>query len=245
MISKNKIKYFRSLQIKKFREAHQKLLVYGKKIVQDLAANHPQHIIEIMGLDEFAPYFDRTNLPFTTTDEKTLKQISGLTSPPPLIAHCHFPSSTDKAAPQPLLLYLDDIQDPGNLGTILRTANWYGHHHILLSPRCADRYNPKVIQSSMGAVFDLFIEILEGYEMVAKYPQYRLIAAHLEGVPPTKIVPHPYDIVIIGNEGQGVHPEILKITHINLRLPGRPNPMTESLNAAISAGIICYNWDMK
>jgi len=233
----------RSLRLKKYREEHRQLVIEGEKIITDLLQHHPESIIEIIGAESPEVHSFYPDIPYRMTTATTLKSLSHWKTPPRWIAVCKYPDHPSKIAPQPLLLFLNDIQDPGNMGTIIRTANWFGHRHIIASPRCADRYSPKVIQSSMGTVLDMHIEVLDWYEMVEKYTDHRTIAAHMQGAPITRFLPSQKDLVVIGNEGGGVSNEILEKVDEKLLIPGAKNQMAESLNAAISSAIICHHWD--
>lgn len=142
----------------------------------------------------------------------------------------------------PLLMVLEDIQDPGNLGTILRTAEGAGVRGILMSPGCADIYNPKTIRSTMGSIYRVpFVRVSCLTETAARLKEkgIRLYAAHLQGsVPYTEPDYRDGTAFLIGNEGNGLKPETAALADGRIRIPmaGR----VESLNAAMAAGILMY-----
>ncbi len=242
MLSKNKLKFLRALGKKKNRDTHHQILVEGEKLIRDLLLHHREYFIEIYGTKEHCGLPGSTSVPYFTLSPSVVRQISQFKTPPDYLALCHIPVLQRPDISPPLLLYLDDIRDPGNMGTIIRTANWFGHSQILRSPTSVDPFNPKVVQASMGAVFDIFIERIDWYEMVRRYDSYRLMAADMKGTPLEKIHPSGKDIIIIGNEGQGIDKNLLLEAQQVISIPGAPGQRSESLNAAISAAILCYQW---
>jgi len=136
-------------------------------------------------------------------------------------------------------LFLDDIQDPGNMGTILRIADWFGISTVICSPNCVDIYNHKVIQSSMGAFLRVNIVSSSFNEIYKKYPDLPYYGTVLAGNTLFEEKFKERGIVVIGNEGNGISEEILeKLTH-RISIPKGKNGGAESLNAAVATGIVC------
>ena len=136
------------------------------------------------------------------------------------------------------ILMLDTIQDPGNLGTIIRTADWFGFKHILCSPGTADCFNPKVIQSTMGSIFRVNIRYADLFKTIEEHPQIPVWITSLEGNDIRQLKPVDNVFLVVGNESKGVHPDIEKKADQKVFIPGLGN--AESLNAAVAAGIMMF-----
>ena len=138
-----------------------------------------------------------------------------------------------------LSLYLDKIQNPGNLGTILRIADWFGIQTVFCAPDSADLYNPKVIQSTMGAFLRVKVIKCDFEVLINTYAQLPVYGTVLEGENLFKSTLEQKGIIVIGSEGKGISPHIIdKLSH-PITIPAHPNGGAESLNAAVAAGIVC------
>lgn len=242
MLSLNKIKYVQSLQSKKNRQKYDIFVAEGEKIAEEIL-NHQNISIEyIFGTTNWIEKnevllkkFD--NITFEVTEQE-LKKISMLTTPNQvLIVAKQLKFEIDKSIiHKDLVLYLDGIQDPGNMGTILRIADWFGIKYVFCSDTCVDVYNPKVIQATMGAFLRIKTKEIDIEEIInSDLPIY---GALLEGNNIFKEKLQQNGIIIIGNEGKGISPSLQsKITH-PIFIPAYNNG-AESLNAAIATGIIC------
>ena len=133
-------------------------------------------------------------------------------------------------------LALDEIQDPGNMGTIIRLADWFGLKNIFCTINCADAYNPKVVQASMGSITRVRIEYTDLHLLLEKNNELRIYATALNGRDITKIEKLNEGIIIIGNESKGISDEILALANARLTIPRKGK--AESLNAAVATGII-------
>jgi len=133
-------------------------------------------------------------------------------------------------------LILDDIQDPGNLGTIIRNADWFGIENIICSENCVDCYNPKVVQSTMGSLSRVNIVYTDLISFIKKKVGISLYAAALSGTSIYKIEKIKEAFILIGNESKGVHEDILKLATHKITIPKYGH--AESLNAAVASGII-------
>ena len=151
-LSKNEIKLVKSLQIKKYRESNGVFVVEGVKLLQELLQQKRYKIDTV-----FFTVEDELTIPPSikkiAITEKELERISGLKQPNKYLAVVHTNSPSEVQFDQSPILLLDDLRDPGNLGTIIRTADWFGVKTIIASENSVDQYNPKVVQSSMGAIF--------------------------------------------------------------------------------------------
>lgn len=209
-------------------------MVEGNKIICELF-NSNFKVKEILSTDP--QKLDRTDIPVTHITENELKKISFLKTPKDSVAVCYL-ASEEKMDDKNIQLVLDGIQDPGNLGTIIRLADWFGIEQIICSEDTVDLYNPKVIQASMGSftrvnmVYTDIVEYLSETENVN-------IGTDMEGEniytfeKPEKIN------LILGNEGNGMRPETEKLLQKNISIPrfGK-SQSTESLNVSMAAGII-------
>lgn len=242
MLSKARIKFVQSLHERKHRLAHHLFVVEGNKMVAELI----QSKIGIKTL--FATEAWVWNSPISTIDSieivritpDEMKKLSTHQSPQDVMAIALLPESTQQVEmdEHTLVIVLDTIQDPGNLGTILRIADWYGIDQVICSPGCADPYSPKVVQSSMGAV--LRIRIVSGNPalLMQEYPA-NVYGAVMDGHSVYTHAPES-GYLLIGNEGNGIHPELHSMITHPITIPRRGH--AESLNAAVATGILCDAW---
>ncbi|MFA7273578.1 MAG: RNA methyltransferase [Crocinitomicaceae bacterium] len=230
-ISKNKIKHLRSLRLKKNRDLEQSFLIEGEKMVLEAVAEYASLIQEIYVLKE-----SNLNIHFPAIFEISTsesEQISSFKTPNKCLALLKYP----KIEPQieNFTLVLDQIQDPGNLGTIIRLADWYGLSKIVCSNDTVDCFNPKVIQASMGSIFRIQLEYvdLENYLKAAQKP---IFGALLNGENVYKTNLPDEAILIMGNEGNGISDTIQQFISHQLTIPRFGK--AESLNVASATGIL-------
>jgi len=241
MLSKNKIKYIKSLQLKKYRLQERKFVVEGDKIVKELANSS----YEIESLFATKNWIDNHKIflkPHISNvfdaDERQLKAASNLHTPSEVLAVAKIPidKALDKTAP--LHLYLDSIRDPGNLGTLIRTAAWFGLPQIISSPDCVDFYNSKVVQASMGAFVHINLITAPSEHIMAQLEGYQFVGASLGGVSLEGFQRSEKMVLIIGNEGKGISPALLDACDQEITISKGDNSPVESLNAAISGSIL-------
>jgi TrmH family RNA methyltransferase len=241
MLSKAQIKYIQSLQHKKNRQKSSQYVAEGGKIVQELLqADMPVKRLFATAdwLEQHASLLDR--LPadaVTTVDEPALKQLSSLTTPNKALALVDMPPAADPLpAAGTVALALDAIQDPGNMGTLIRIADWFGIPQVICSPDCVDVYNPKTIQATMGSMVRVRIAECDIKELLRQtsVPSY---AATLHGKNITGFSSLKEGIILIGNEGRGLPEDITAMATHRITIPRLGG--AESLNAAVAAGIIC------
>lgn len=237
MLSNTKIKYIQSLYQKKKRDAEGVFIAEGEKIVNELLNSGAQGVVDVFATPEWAEKHKSGKCPVTVISESELARISALTTPNQALA------IVKKHKPEPIpdtitgiTVGLDGIQDPGNLGTIIRTCDWFGVNTIICSEDCADCYNSKVVQSTMGS----FIRVNLFYTSLATFLQTQkntpVYAAMLAGEPLSVIKKPEKGILMIGNESRGIRPELHSFcTH---RVSIEKKGGAESLNAAVACGIL-------
>ena len=240
MISKSHTKYIQSLQHKKFRDASGCFFAEGPKVVAELLTSHKFVCTQIFATPEWIndnPQLIK-NLSGTSIEtiaDFELEKISALSTPNQVLAIFEQQQQGCNASGK-ITLALDTIQDPGNLGTIIRIADWFGIENIICSNGCADCYNPKVVQSTMGSLARVNIHYTDLFEWLNENKALPVYAAALEGKN-IKTLQHISEaIIVIGNEAKGVSPEIME--SVNQKITIQKKGMAESLNAAIATGII-------
>lgn len=236
MLSKTQVKYIQSLGQKKFRDSDEVFIAEGPKIISELLQDPSWVIVHIYAVNSWIKQSSvKENLTEITDSE--LKNISQQKSPHEVLAVVQKRKwEGEVALSGKLTLALDGIRDPGNLGTLIRLADWFGISNILCSPDCVDLYNPKVIQASMGSFLRVRLEPVE-LESVFKNPEgIKIYAAVLEGKPVNGIGKINEGIVLIGNESNGISPSLSALATDNITIVRKGK--AESLNAAIAAGII-------
>ncbi len=243
MLSKAKIKLVQSLRDKKHRQEQNLFVAEGAKIVPEVLASK----IGVKSLFATQEWIDTNHQLVNNLEEyivagnEQLKQMSSLQTPPEVIAVCEIPKFDLPEKFDSLTLVLDTIQDPGNLGTIIRIADWYGIKHIICSFGCADLFNPKVIQASMGSFTRVeLIYIDELATFLNWHKSVPVFGALLNGQSIYEAqIPTPA-FLLIGNEGSGISHSLIPLVTNPVTIPKRGN--AESLNAAVATAIICDAW---
>ena len=242
MISKNKIKYIRSLELKKNRNKEGKFVAEGFKVVDDLLALQPADLIvatqEWLHGKHFA---DQTEVIEVTEEE--LKKVSFLQHPQQVLAVFGQATSGDYSInTNELSLALDGVQDPGNLGTIIRIADWFGITHIYCSQDTADVYNPKVVQATMGSIARVKVEYGNLLALVESLPaDVPVYGTLLDGDNIYQQTLENRGLIVMGNEGKGISPALAKKVNRKLLIPNFPEgrATADSLNVAIATAITC------
>lgn len=179
----------------------------------------------------------------TIVSEKSMKKISALKSSTEVMVIAKQPNliSEINALDSGLsAIYLEDIQNPGNMGTVLRIADWFGVPQVIASPGCVDFYNPKVIQASMSSIFRLQLSVMDLDSLAQKKEDIQLWATDMNGKSIKKISRNRQPVILmIGNEGHGLSTEAKQMADEIVTIPNHPSSKTESLNAAVACGIIC------
>ncbi|MDR2498817.1 MAG: RNA methyltransferase [Tannerellaceae bacterium] len=243
MLTKSALKFLRSLEHKKYRSLHRAFIVEGNKAVESMAGSYTcRMLLAHPSWIESHPEVVADEI--IALDRSSLSRLSLMPSPPEVVAVFHIPSFdiSDVNPEQNIVLVLDGVQDPGNLGTIVRIADWFGVEHIVCSPSCADIFAPKAIQAAMGAVANVQLHyvslsqwlssVSSGISIYGTYPSGR------------SIYRHPLSssgIILMGSEGQGISSELERhISHrISIPPPTNHHPAADSLNVAIATAIVC------
>jgi len=233
MISKNQIKLIRSLEMKKNRKQNGLFVAEGPKVVGDLL-QAGYHAKMLFATREY-PHAE-----LITADE--LHRISFLQHPQEVLAVFEIPLNTMSApAEHQLCLALDGVQDPGNLGTIIRIADWFGISHIFCSTDTVDAYNPKVVQATMGSLAHVQIVYTDLVELVGNLPpSYPVYGTLLDGENIYEQELSAEGIIVMGNEGKGISSQVEELVSHRLFIPNYPadRPTSESLNVAVATSII-------
>lgn len=239
MLVKSKVKYIQSLGQKKFRQQEGVFVAEGPKLVKELLTEHSDSVVEVFALKNWIDENKRVtiNCNLSEITEAELEKISQLTTPNQVVAVVkHFNTIKPFAEKGKFILALDGIQDPGNMGTIIRIADWFGVQHIVCSEDSADRYNPKVVQSTMGSIGRVNVFYTSLSKWLEEQNDALIYAAVLGGEDITKMQQPAGGVIVIGNESKGISEEVLKFCNASITIPQRGK--AESLNAAVATGII-------
>lgn len=245
MLSKNRIKLIHSLEKKKYRNEEGLFVAEGPKLIEELLnCYQPQYLAATP--EWMQQHRKQVNLPDEVCDEVSqdeLNKASLLRTPQQVLALFRLPN--DKAtlaeeAAHSLCLALDGVQDPGNIGTIVRLADWFGIRHIFCSKETVDVYSPKAIQATMGAIARVRVHYIDLYEEL-KSCSAPIYGTHLDGDNLYENTLTPYGVIVMGNEGNGISAQISTLVNKRLFIPPYPqhSDKVESLNVAIATAIIC------
>lgn len=235
MISKNQIKLIKSLQQKKYRKLYQLFIVEGVKVIQELL-NSNYELVELYATQELFSNVEKSKINFIS--EAELKSISALVTPNECLAVFIIPEKVKVAYSDTTHIALDDIRDPGNMGTIIRLADWFGIQNIVCSEETVDVYNPKVIQATMGSIARVNVMYcdLKSYLLNVKVPVYGTL---LEGNNIYKETLMQPSIIVLGNESNGISQEIQQLITHKITIPRFGTlQQTESLNVATATAIV-------
>lgn len=237
MLSKSQLKYIQSLGQKKFRDIESLFIAEGTKTVNELLTERPDLVQAVYALSEWidAYKFDSPATEWIEISPVELERISQLTTPSNVLAVVKKIPAHDTGPVNNITLVLDAIRDPGNLGTLIRIADWYGIKQLVCSEDSADMYNPKVVQATMGSIARANVIYTDPADWLSRQ-QVKIFAAALDGKDVRKIATQEEAIIIIGNESKGISPGLMKLANEKITIP-RPGK-AESLNAAVAAGII-------
>jgi TrmH family RNA methyltransferase len=242
MISKSTVKYIQSLQHKKFRDEFNCFVAEGPKVVQGLLEQAKFRCMNIYGLKSWRQHSSswltkELEEKMLIIEDFELDKISGLTTANEVLAIFEKAEPVSPGVEGCLNLVLDDIQDPGNLGTIIRVADWFAVPNIFCSIHTVDMYNPKVVQSTMASLGNVNICYTDIKRLLADSP-IKKYAAYLDGQPISEVSGIKEGFVIIGNESKGIADDILMLADAKITIPRQGH--AESLNAAVATGILVY-----
>ena len=247
MIGKSTTKLINSLALKKYRTKENCFLIEGDKMVKE-ALDSDLKIKLLIVTDQFTTRFPITQSAaerIIETDAKEIKKVSLLQHPQNSLAVCEIPKKPDfpDSLPEGLSIYLDGIQNPGNMGTIVRICDWYGIQHVFCSPDSVDLYNPKVIQASMGSFNRIHLHEcdFETLTDLAQKSEAPLFGAFMNGDNVYQKQLPKQAVLVMGNEGNGIRPAVEKLIPNKLSIPSFSMNETkaESLNVSVATAILC------
>lgn len=242
MLSKNKIKYIRSLDLKKNRKEEHVFVAEGHKLVGDLLGYFPCHLLIATNTWlKRHPQIIAHEIIEVTPEE--LIRASLQKTPQEVLAVFEQPSYSiqPEVISHSLCLALDDVQDPGNLGTIIRLADWFGIEHIFCSQGTVDVYNPKTVQATMGALARVKLHYCHLSSLITSLNDTPIYGTFLDGENIYDKELSSHGLIVMGNEGNGISAEVAKLVNERLYIPNYPpqRETSESLNVAMATGIIC------
>jgi TrmH family RNA methyltransferase len=245
MLTKAKIKDIQSLQHKKFRNEFNAFSAEGTKLVEELLASGAYTCQRLIALQSWTGW-NMANRFISDQTEKLvvesfeMEKISSLSTPGQVLAVFSMREPViDFEVKGKITLALDDIQDPGNMGTIIRTADWFGIQNIVCSLNSVDCYNPKVVQSTMASLARVNVVYTDLSAWLEKNHNVPILAASMDGEMIHKSDFSNEGILIIGNEGKGISSEILEMSDRKITIPRIGS--AESLNAAVATSILLYH----
>jgi RNA methyltransferase, TrmH family len=249
MLSKSNVSFINSLKIKKYRENHQQFIAEGSKLVLDLLQSS-YNVKEIFALQtwiEEKSLILPGDITVHVIGAGEMSRITSLSTPSPVLAVVAIPENKADLLKigEKLILVLDDIRDPGNLGTILRIADWFGIKTVICSETTVDLYNPKVVQASMGSITRVQV-VYSGLEVffTSRPVSVPVYGTFLTGKSIYCMNLDDKGILIFGNEANGISKEVEKFVTDRIFIPsfasqGDSAGKAESLNASVAAAIVC------
>ncbi len=230
-ISNNDLKKYSSLNRKIKRLEHQLFIVEGEKICKELIKNNFEYE-SIFATEDIQSEFPTSNL----CSKKEISRISHLKNPSNVVAICKMPHFKIENENEKPLIFLDDINDPGNLGTIIRSLDWFGHHQVFCSKKTVDCFNNKSVMASMGSIFRIQCHYIDFNDFQQLFPEHTTYRTSLDGENIDFLEPQKKSIIVIGNESKGVSKEIINKIDNTIKIPRYGK--AESLNVSVATGII-------
>jgi len=241
MISKEQAKFVKRLKLKKYRKKAACFLVEGAKNVTELLSSDYE-VINLFVTDKFlleTPNNLLSNIELQICNEKELVNLGTFQTNEYALAVAKMKSSTSDFTSDKLILALDDVSDPGNLGTIIRIADWYGINTIVASLGSADFYNPKVVNASMGSFCRINVHYMDLEAFLSSNTGREIFGAFLQGESVHDVQIEKPSILLLGNESKGISNSLITFVNNKVTIPKIGH--AESLNVAISTAIICDN----
>lgn len=243
MISKADIRLIQSLRNVKARSEERLYCVEGVKMVNELIDSGKHRLVKLFATDEWQIPLGLTSNAVERIHDFELEKISNLTTPNKVLALVALPE--EKAIPdlsKELILFLDNISDPGNMGTIIRTAEWFGINRVISSEHSVDYWNTKVIQASMGSIFRMHLHSVESVSFLSNHLELPVYGTVFNGERLGETVLTPNGIIIIGSESHGTSKEVQSFVNKKITIFAEKTSQSESLNAAVAAAIVCYEF---
>ncbi|MCC6636772.1 MAG: RNA methyltransferase [Ignavibacteriaceae bacterium] len=246
MLGVNELKLFASIRIKKFRDEKGIFLVEGMKQVEEgILSRRKCELIVFRtedgdNFDEVLALARHKGIRCEAVKNREFEKLADTVHAQGILGYFRMPEKEILDRTSTPLIYLDRINDPGNMGTIIRTADWFGFRQILLSPGCVDVYNPKVVRAAMGSNFRMaFHEGVTELDLKGICESgYSIVTTELDGKNLEDFKPMGKIIIVLSNESHGVLPGLASIADVRIKIPGEKG--AESLNVAVAAGIIFH-----
>lgn len=251
-LTRNEIKFIRSLERKRTRDAEKAFLAEGEKTVRELLSRFhcrllvitPEYLSKhVTENNDFCTMVDASAVRFADTE--TMQRASLLRTPANVLAVFDKKDTwtIDESLPsRELCLALDGIQDPGNVGTILRTADWYGVHHIFCSHDTADVFAPKVVQATMGSLARVHVHYTDLPTLISHVAlSTTVFGTFLQGTSLYEASLTPHGLIVLGSEGHGISADVERVVQHRIFIPpyAQATDTAESLNVAIATAIVC------
>ncbi len=245
MISKKQVSLIRSLRQKKNRLSSGLFICEGVKTVHEVLTSDFS-VVAVFGTREWSTLYSGLVKPPATfhlvTDDE-LARISALKAAHQVLALVRIPAYTFEATvlEREIVIGLDNIQDPGNLGTIIRLADWFNINHILCSESTADPFNPKVVQATMGSITRVQIHSVNLEQLLTGHPGIRVIATGNNGTDISRAPLPDHGLILFGNEASGISEHLMSKVKDRIFIPTcSPNPAVDSINVSMAVAIVLY-----
>jgi TrmH family RNA methyltransferase len=232
MVGKNQIKQIKSLHQKKNRWAEKTFIVEGHKTITTFL-EHGLKLHWIGGTDDHQHRF--VTQEFQVLSPQQLKQVSAMTTPPGSLAVFAIPD-TNSLPSKGWIVAIDEVQDPGNLGTIIRLCDWFGIADLVCSKGTVDAYNPKTVQASMGSLAKVRVHYTELSDWLSQI-ELPIYGTMLDGQSIYELTWPKQGVLLLGNEANGISPDVIRLMHHQITIPATGHPAAESLNVAMATGL--------
>lgn len=242
MISKAQIKFVQALHSSKNRKKEGLFIVEGVKLVNELIKSTFE-VVSIYATPQYNLPIGATNYPVHRIEQWELEKISVLTTPNQVLALVKMPEPLPlKDVANELVLLLDKVSDPGNMGTIIRTAEWFGIDRVIASSDSVEFWNPKVVQASMGSILRVPLHYVDINGFLSENAHLTIYGTLLDGEELGKTLLTKYGIIVVGNESNGISQEVKEFISRKLTIKPASNAGSESLNASIATAIVCFEF---
>lgn len=248
MLSNKQLKYIRSLHQRKYRQKYHNFIAEGEKIIDEILSGASKSVEAIYAIPEWiegnGELVKNGGFQVVEIEENELKKISLLNTPNKVLGIFRKPDyeMDFETVKNDFSLYLDDIRDPGNMGTILRIADWFGIEYVFCSKGCVEVFNPKVVQATMGAFLRVKTLGLEFDELLSDLGGKKIYGAILGGESIYEADLSGKSMLVIGNESRGISPVIQEKLTKGISIPKHERGGAESLNASVATGILCAHF---
>lgn len=242
MITKAQVKQIQSLKNARDRITEGLFVVEGVKMVEELLKSDHQ-VMSLFATSDWVNTLEHPSIQPEIIKDWELERISSLSAPNKVLAVARIPhESPMENIKNELVLVLERISDPGNMGTIIRTAEWFGIDRVVASDDSVDFWNPKVVQASMGSVFRMKLHSVNIIDFLKSHPSKNIYGTLLEGDELDKINLTSAGLIIIGNESHGMSKEVQAFVTRKITIPAAVTSGSESLNASIATAVVCYEF---